>query len=80
MIPLEIIIDREPIWPDLKHFEEADKIAVAMLDGGMASGKPSIAIRLDMDDGRVIIAQTSARLFCTAARAFMAKHPNLFED
>jgi hypothetical protein len=52
---------------------------VAVLDGGMKSGRPSVAIRLDLPDGRTVVAETSARLFCVAARAIMAKHPELFE-
>ena len=34
---------------------------------GMASGKPSVAFRFDLDDGRVVVAQTSMRLFLLAA-------------
>jgi hypothetical protein len=59
--------------------EAGQVIRVAPVDGGMASGRPSVVIRLDLADGMVVIAPTSARLFCTAAKAIMAKYPDLFE-
>jgi hypothetical protein len=82
MIPLSINLNGDNAWPDLaqKVVTEATQISLAMLDGGMSSGKPSITIRIDLPNGRVVLAQTSARLFCTAARAVMAKHPDLFDD
>lgn len=34
-------------------------IAAAILEGGMTSGKPSVGLRIDLPDGRVVIQQTS---------------------
>jgi hypothetical protein len=86
MIPLTIILDGDNAWPDLKD-KPADKLhhvtagmAVAMLDGGMTSGLPSVAFRIDLADGSTVIAETSARLFVTAARAFEARHGSLFGE
>lgn len=76
----------EPVWPELQPAEiihlanDAPAIQVAVLDGGMRSGLPSLALRLDLPDGKIVIAETSARLFCTAARAILARYPHLFED
>ena len=83
MIPLKIILNSDGVWPELKgrtihHIK--DGLAVAILDKGMTSGKPSVAIRADLADGSSVIMETSARLFCSAAKAFMAKYPDLFED
>jgi hypothetical protein len=80
MIPFSIIFD-EPAWPDLDPHEvtEASIKGVALLKDGMASGRPSVAFRIDLPNGDVVIAQTSARLFCTAAKAIMARYPDLFE-
>lgn len=84
MIPMHIIL-REPAWPELDkekiiHLGEgAPPVQVAVLDKGLQSGRPSVAIRIDLPDGRTVIAETTARLFCTAARAIMAKYPDLFE-
>jgi hypothetical protein len=45
-----------------------------VLDGGMESGHPSVAMHLDLPDGGpVVIAEPSARLFCTTAKAIMAR-------
>jgi len=85
MIGLSVILNGDNAWPDLKdkpiiHLGSGGPmIQVAVLEGGMASGLPSVAIRLDLPDGQVVIAETSARLFCTAAKAIMAKYPDLFE-
>jgi hypothetical protein len=75
-----------PHWPDLDrerciHLgKDAPPIHVATLEGGMTSGLPSVALRVDLPDGQTVIAETSARLFCASARAIMAKYPALFDD
>lgn len=83
MIPFDIIF-REPAWPELTpDMVHLGRIAgLAVLDKGTQSGRPSVALRIEVDAGgeaQIIIAQTSARLFCTAAKAIMAKYPDLFE-
>lgn len=86
MPALTISLEGDKSWPDLKdrpfiHLAEgAPPIQVAVLDGGMTSGLPSVAIRLDLPDGRVVVAETSARLFVTAAREISARYPKLFDD
>lgn len=76
----------EPVWPELQPAEiihianDAPPIQVAVLASGMQSGLPSVALRVDLPDGKIVIAETSARLFCMAARAILARFPNLFED
>jgi hypothetical protein len=70
----------EPTWPDLAekaaegmlhHVTRA--ISVAGLDHGMSSGKPSVAIRIDLNDGTSVLAETSLALFLTAADGLRAK-------
>lgn len=84
MIPMTLVM-REPAWPEIDkkkivHLGQgAPAIQVAVLDRGMESGRPSIALRIDLPDGQHVIAETSARLFVTAARAIHAKYPDLFE-
>lgn len=83
MLSLTVKMEGDGSWPDLKdkEFITIEKgLEVTILDGGMSSGKPSVAIRFELPDGTPVIAQTSARLFCTAAKAFMAKYPDLFDD
>lgn len=80
MTELPIIFD-EPAWPDVqgKFVLTSEDMAMAVLESGMASGRPSVAIRVNLQDGQVVIAQTSARLFAAAARAIMARYPDLFD-
>jgi hypothetical protein len=60
--------------------EEASELDVLLLDKGMSSGRPSVTLHIAMPDGeRHVVVQTSARLFCAAARAILARHPDLFE-
>jgi hypothetical protein len=74
----------ETEWPDLKRENcihlgnDAPPVRLAVLDKGLESGRPSIALRLDLPDGKTVIAETTARLFCSAARAIMARYPDLF--
>lgn len=58
------------------HLAGEAVIKMLALEGGMASGKPSVAIRLDLPDGRTVIAETSARLFVMAAAAIVGKWPD----
>lgn len=85
MPQIHILMEGDGAWPDLPgkdvislDVDYAPPIQVAVLDGGMESGLPSVAFRFDLPDGRVVIAQTSARLFCMAASAIQSKYPNLF--
>lgn len=86
MIAMNIKLDGDNAWPDLAGKDiihlanDAPPISVAVLDGGLKSGRPSIAIRIDLPDGRCVVAETTARLFCSAARAIMGKYPDLFRD
>jgi hypothetical protein len=82
MIPFSIILDGDNAWPDIrnKRMHDASIVGVAVLNEGMQSGKPSVAFRIDLKDGSVVIAQTSARLFCGAAKAIMTRYPDLFKD
>jgi hypothetical protein len=81
MIPLDIIFEPERWAGELagKEIIEAEPKGISVIDKGTTSGRPSVFIRVDLDGDRVIMAQTSARLFCTAAKMIMAKYPDLFE-
>jgi hypothetical protein len=84
MIGMSVTLDGDKAWPDLAAKKdvvvlEAGTIAVAVLPGGMQSGRPSVMLRFELPDGNTVLAETSARLFCTAARAIMARYPDLFE-
>jgi hypothetical protein len=85
MPQLSFFLEGDGCWPDLKDgkFLQADNekpVQVAVLDAGMASGRPSVSIRMELPDGQTILGETSARLFCICAKGIMAKYPNLFTD
>lgn len=78
-MPVMNIILEEPAWPELldpgrKVVHTKTAIGVAALTGGMTSGKPSVAFRIDLPDGTTVIAETSLALFLTAADALKAKY------
>lgn len=85
MIGLVMNLQGDGCWPDLRdnpkvvHVENGKPIQVAALPGGMVSGRPSVSIRIDLADGTIVVAETSARLFLFAARALKARYPELEE-
>lgn len=73
MMTLKIILDGVACWRDLKGKEiihVTEGIQMAMLKEGMKGGAPSIAIRIDLPDGKFVVAETSLKLFINAAVAF----------
>jgi hypothetical protein len=77
-----IILDGDGAWPDLKDCSPerlftTDQAEVACLDGGMESGRPSIAMRFNLPDGKVLIYQTSVGQFQQVAAALRGKYGDL---
>ena len=72
----------EPAWPELsgEQVVMGESCDVAVLDGGTESGKPSVWIRIDTEEGVTVLVETSARLFCATAIAIQARYPDLFTD
>lgn len=96
-MPALTITFEEPAFPDLEKktiLHTLSEIRIAVLEHGMETGRPSIAIRIDLDEaipicvgsegyeteGKIVLVETSARLFCTAAKMIMTKYPELFND
>jgi hypothetical protein len=86
MLQISVILDGPGAWPDLDwqkvvHVaEDGPPVQVAVFAKGMVTGRPSVVLRMDLPDGQTVLAQTSARLFCSAARIVMAQYPDLFRD
>lgn len=76
MPSLKIHLSGDGAWPDMagKEIIQVEDLEVAALEAGMTSGQPSVAVRLDLPDGRVVFAQTSMRLFLQAADAFRTRY------
>lgn len=73
---LSIHVNGDGVWPDLadKRIHHASLDSVSALAGGMSSGAASVALRCTLEDGSVVYAETSLRLFLAAARAFAARY------
>lgn len=56
---------------------ENSPITLTTLEAGMESGLPSVGLIFDLPDGRKVFAQTSVRLFLSAARAIEARYGDL---
>lgn len=84
MPAMTINLDGDKCWPDLEgkvgtdqviHLgNDAPPIGLAVLPGGMSSGKPSVMFRIDLPDGRALLAETSMALFLTAADAMKGRY------
>ncbi|BDA74339.1 hypothetical protein CAL7716_085050 [Calothrix sp. PCC 7716] len=78
---VKIITEGDACWPDLIehfandnviHLSNGNLIEIAMLKQGTVKGKPSLTIRLNLPDGKVVLVETTLDLFLTAARTFEA--------
>ena len=80
MLALTILMEGDGMLKDIpeeKIVHVVQPITVAALDQGMTSGKPSVAIAIPLEDGRIVLAETSMRLFLAAARAFRTRYGDL---
>jgi hypothetical protein len=81
MPQLNIILDGDGCWPDLHEKAPAQvkwdshigAPSIAKLPMGTLGGNDSVALRLDMPDGSVVITQFTMKLFLAAADAFRAR-------
>ena len=80
---IKVILEGDNCWTDLADkikdgsvtwLKDGVVLSIAALSKGMTSGRPSISIRIDLPDGKVVVAETSMRLFLGAAEAFKAKY------
>ncbi len=62
-------------WPDLqeKGFTAGEITSVAALEKGTALGLPAVMFRIELPDGKVVLAQTTLRLFLAAASSMRAR-------
>lgn len=82
MPALHIHATGDGAWPDLLEILQREPARVvhlpdpvmhiASLPGGMTSGAASVCIRIDLPDGRIVLAETSLRLLRHAVEIFEA--------
>lgn len=69
MLHTQVIIkekeDQEPAWKDLnpENTSEGTLDGFSILEGGMESGKTSVALKIALPDGKFVLVQTSADIF-----------------
>ncbi|MDB5349463.1 MAG: hypothetical protein JWN86_710 [Planctomycetota bacterium] len=71
MVGITLHLQGAGIYPDLAekdviHIGEGTSFHLALLRGGMASGKDSVSFRFDLPDGRPVLMQTSLALLTNA--------------
>ena len=65
MLTFHPILEQDEHWSDLLDKDviylgnEASPIEIVAMPGGMASGKTSISMRLDLPDGQTVIIETA---------------------
>lgn len=81
MLAIHLKLDGDGAYPDLRdasdriiHLGNDTSLGVSALSGGMTSGKPSVMLRIDLPDGRVVLAETSMALFLATADALRARY------
>lgn len=77
MTGLDVILeDLDERWSDLtdRHVVSGRLEAVGAIPNGMSSGKAAVALRVELADGTVVLAETSLALLTTATRALDARH------
>lgn len=72
---LDVKLDGDGAWPDLAKsgFQPGHIVGVALLRGGTAQGRSAVMVRIELDNGTAVVAQTTLRLLATAMRAIMAR-------
>jgi surface antigen len=74
---IDLKVEGDGAWEDLRKSGViwcGTRIGVAALEGGMRSGRPSIAVRLELPDGKIAVAETSLRALETAVAALVARY------
>jgi hypothetical protein len=74
---IDLTLEESEPWTDLTEKNVRTVVGAISIAGfkyGMESGRPSVGIRMNLDDGTCAIASTSLRLFLTAADALKARY------
>ena len=81
---IKLLLDGDGAFKDLVGREAnvihlTSPFTVAVLDGGMESGAPSLAIRLDLPDGRVVVQETSLGAWLMVTAGLRGEFPEAFQ-
>lgn len=83
MPSLDVCLNGDGCWPDAEAIRDLGLLiddsvdpagmGLALLPGGMASGKAAVMVRVTLRDGRTLITQTSFALLESAVLAMRAR-------
>lgn len=74
MIPLALHMIPEGAYTDTPNAEHGHITDMTVLPNGTYSGKPSVALRVRLDNGTVAIVETTWALMHSAVHAFESKY------
>lgn len=79
---LHIILDGDGAFEHLRERKQhhVQTFTVTALEGGMESGQPSVAVVIELEDDSYVFAETSLKLFLSAADALKAKYGDPRKD
>lgn len=82
MLILEIKLNAENMLEKEPDYHVIEGLVIGLLPFGMESGKHSIALKIPLPDGKIVLAETSFILLVQATRAFISKYgdPLLIEE
>ncbi len=71
-----LYLDGDGCWPDLAAlpYTSVSQFEMAVIPNGTMAGRPVVSIRVEDDDGHIIIAQTSLHLLAKTMRVIMEKY------
>ena len=83
MTIIRVILEGDGAFKDLQGREDSvihciGEFTVAALTGGMQSGRPSLMLRIDLPDGRVVLQETSLGAWIMTTAALRGKFPDAF--
>jgi len=76
MLATNVNFDGDAFFKDFdksKVVESKGLHTITVFEGGMASGRPSVAFVSEMKDGTFVLAETSMNIFLSAAKAYEAR-------
>lgn len=78
MAIVDLKLEGDNAWPEIRDREIIDlsqgAIHFAVLPEGTESGQPSVSIRLDLPDGRIVFTQLTWNLLHATVKAIQAKY------
>lgn len=74
MIPLAIHMIGDQAFKDTPDAKQGLLTDIAILEKGTMNGKPSVAVRASLDDGTVVILETTWALLYNAVLALRARY------